>query len=230
MLRIFMEGLTQPPQISLSVSYSLALLLALSAAPLTLLTEKIVGVYLAVQFAWSLLLSIHAKRAIGSQSARRELEQQAKEAWLKWIDVLRFSVAELVCRHTMGFEAGAQVCMLYGGTGALRAIAKPFFYALLCLSTGPEWATKLTGYSLSSLLEFVDVRGKPELASGPAWARHGRTCGPGVKETSARVRVSSLAPLRTSAAAKNNNDRCTMLNEGPHFNRTARGCLLRYSE
>ncbi|KAG5491725.1 hypothetical protein JIQ42_01631 [Leishmania sp. Namibia] len=229
MLNFIVEGLIQPPQISPTNSYFLALLLALSMGPPTLLSEQIIGVYVALQLVWSLLLWIRKARVIGSQSARRELEEKAKEASLKWMDVFRFSVAELLCHRILLFELGAQVCMLYCVTGALRAVAKPFFYVLLCLSAGPEWATKLTGYNPGALLASVGWGGKTALASGPAWAHQRWSSGAGTKATSAQVRVSSLAPSQKSGGAKNNNDRCRMLDEGSHFNRTAHGCLLKYS-
>ncbi|KAG5467937.1 hypothetical protein LSCM4_01023 [Leishmania orientalis] len=229
MLNFIVEGLIQPPQISPNYSYFLVLLLTLSIGPPTLLSEQIIGVYVALQLVWSLLLWIRAARVVGSQSARRELEEKAKEASLTWMDVFRFSVAELICHRILRFELGAQVCMLYCVIGALRAVAKSLFYVLLCLSAGPEWATKLTGYNPGSLLASLGWGGKMELASGLAWAQQRWSSGAGTKATSAQVRVSSLAPSQKSGGTKNNNDRCRVLDEGLHFNRSARGCLLKYS-
>ncbi|AYU82638.1 hypothetical protein conserved [Leishmania donovani] len=230
MLNIIMEGLTQPLQISSNGAYSLGLLLALSTGPLPLASEHIIGAYLALQLMWWLLLCIRAARAAGSQSARRELKERAKEAYLKWMDGLRFSVAELICHHLLHFEFGAQVCMFYCGTGALRTVARPLLYVILRLSAGSEWATRLTGYNPAYLLESVGCGNRTEFASGPAWKQHGHASGAGVEATSAQVRVSSLAPTKHSDSAKNNNNRCTVLDEGPHFNRTSRGCMLKYTE
>ncbi|CBZ30405.1 hypothetical protein, unknown function [Leishmania mexicana MHOM/GT/2001/U1103] len=230
MLDIIMEGLTQPPQIPSNGAYSLGLLLALSAGPLPLISEHIIGAYLALQLLWWLLLCIRAARAVGSESARRQLKEREKEAYLKWMDGLRFSVAELICHHFLHFEFGAQVCMLYCGTGALRTVARPLVYVILCLSAGSEWATRLTGYNPAYLLEAIGCGDRTEFASGPAWKQHGQTSGAGVEGTSAQVRVSSLAPTKNADSAKNNNNRCTVLDEGPHFNRTSRGCMLTYTE
>ncbi|SYZ65301.1 hypothetical_protein [Leishmania braziliensis MHOM/BR/75/M2904] len=230
MLSRIMEGLTQPPQITSNVPQSLGLLLALSMGPLPLIGEHIIAVYLALQLVWWLLLWNRSVRAVESQSTRRQLEEKAKEAWLKWMDVLRFGVAELVCHHLLRFEVGGQVCLLYCSAAVLRVVAKPFFYVVVRLFAEPQWASQVTGYDPASLLESIGWGEKTEFTSGPAWKQHGQAGGAGAKATSAQMRVSSLAPTQSADSAKNNNSRCKVLDEGLHFNRTARGCLLQLSE
>ncbi|GET92362.1 hypothetical protein, unknown function [Leishmania tarentolae] len=228
MLNLIVAGLTQPPQMMINSAGSVGLLLAFVLGSHQVLTEHVIGAYLALQLLWWLLLWIRAARAVGSRSECRKLEERWNQAFLKWMDVLRFGVAELICNHILHVEFGTQVCMLYCEAAALRAVAKPFLYVILRVSVGSESATVLTGYDPMHLLESVGWHERTERANGPAWKQHG---GAGARVTSAQVRVSSLAPTKNSdSAQKNNNNLCTVLDEGPHFNRTSRGCLLKYVE
>ncbi|KAK7196291.1 hypothetical protein NESM_000565200 [Novymonas esmeraldas] len=228
MLALVLEGLMQPPQMSSNMASSFGLLLALSVGPLPALSEQTISAYLVLQLIWCLLLWVRAVRTVGSQSVRRELEGTARAAWLQWMDVLRFSAVEYVCHHMLHFEVGAQACLLYCGTVALRAVAKPLLYAVLRVCIGAQWASKVTGYDPAALLRSIKWTDSTVAASGPSWKQYAQASGTGSKPTSAQTRVTSLAPVQDAGTEKNNNDRCTVLSEGPHFNRTARGCLLSF--
>lgn len=227
LFRLLVDGLTQMPSMSSNYVSSFGLLLAITAGPLPLVNETTIAVYLAVQCIWCLLLWVRSVRVVGSQSIRRVLEAEARAAALTWLDVLRVAVVGWVSKHLLNFEVGAQMCELYCGVIALRMLLKPLAYCFLRLYGGSAVATRFTGLDPSSISESLGWGQVAHAASGPAWKQHGQTS---KKASSATRRLSSLAPAAGGGEAKNNNDRCCVLDEGPHFNRTARGCLLKMEE
>lgn len=229
MLNLLVEGLTQPPLKNAAFRFSLGLMAALSLGALPLLGKSTIGVYLALQLVWSLLLWLRATRAAGPQSARRK-RATAKEARLTCADVGRFFAAGVVCEH-LALDFISQMCLLYCTSVVLRAVVPPILYAVLLLAAGPKLAQTISGYDPETLLEAIGWRSEAESGRGPAWKQHGQSSAAQEKRgTSATSRKSSLAPVHDAGGEKNNNDRCKVLDEGPHFGRTARGCLLTFEE
>ncbi|KPA82377.1 hypothetical protein ABB37_03457 [Leptomonas pyrrhocoris] len=227
LLHLLVEGITQSPHMPMSLFSSFSLLLVVTFVVLPLVTERSIATYLVFQLAWCLLLWVRSVRVVGSQSARRVLEDDARAATLTWLDMLRFAALGCVLKRFLLFEVGEQMCALYCGVIALRTLVKPFAYVVLRMYGGSAVATRFTGFDLSAFFESMSVNRASHATSGPAWRQHVST---NKKATSAATRLSSLAPSATSTDTKNNNDRCVVLDEGPHFNRTARGCLLNAEE
>lgn len=229
LLHLLVEGLTQAPNMSSNFISSFGLLFGIMAGPLPLVNDKTIALYLAVQLLWCVLLWVRAVRTVGSQSIRRGLEAEAYGAALAWLDVFRIAAFGWVLKHVLHFEIGVQMCELYCGVIALRTLLKPLAYVVLRVYGGPAVATRFTGFDPAGFVASVSGGGggAANAASGPTWKQHGQTSR---KATSAVARTSSLAPAVAGSEVKNNNDRCTVVDEGPHFNRTARGCLLPMNE
>ncbi|KPI85922.1 hypothetical protein ABL78_5006 [Leptomonas seymouri] len=227
LLHLIAEGLTQVPNLSSNLVSSFGLLLVAMVGPLPLIGEETIAIFLVLQLVWCLLLWVRSMRVVGSQSTRRTFEADARAAALTWMDVLRFAALGWVLKNVLFFEVGVQMCELYCGVIALRTLMRPFAYVVLRIYCGPVVASRFTGIDASMLFELMGAGRSASEASGPAWKQHGET---GKKQTSAARRVSSLAPSVVGSDAKNNNGRCVVLSEGPHFNRTARGCLLDVGE
>lgn len=225
--RLLVEGLTQPPNMSSNLVSSFSLLFAVTVGPLPLVNEATIAVYLALHLAWCGLLRFRAHRVVGSRSVRRVFEAETHAAILTWLDVLRVAVLGWVAGHLFHFEVGVQMCELYCGVIVLRTLLKPLAYVVLRIYGGPAVATRFTGFDPSAFVKSMGTRKTMYAAGGPAWKQHGPI---NQKATSAAKRLSSLAPSKAGNDAKNNNDRCIVLDEGPHFNRTARGCLLAVDE
>lgn len=227
LLHLLKEGLIQAPTMSSQSASSFLLLVSVAFGSLPMVNENTIAVFLFLQLIWCLLLWVRSVRVVGSQSTRRTLEADARAAALTWMDVLRFAAVGWALKWLACFEIGAQLCELYCGVIALRTLLKPLGYAVLYVYGGPAVATRFAGFDPSSLFEWAAPGQRTSPATGPAWKQHGHTS---KKATSAAKRLSSLAPSAAGSDTKNNNNRCVVLDEGPHFNTTVRGCILSMDE
>jgi hypothetical protein len=224
LLQLLVEGLFQVPHLSTNLIMSLSSLCILFGGSLPLATSSIIGLYLALQLVWCVLLWIRSVRVVGSQSVRRVLEAEARTATLTWLDVLRFGALAWVLENVVAVPVGVQICEVYCTAIAVRTLLTPLSYVVLRVYGGAALATRVTGVDPSAFVEsMVGGGGARDAESGPAWRQHVQR---GKEAASAAKRLTSLAPSAVSTDAQNNNDRCIVLDEGQHFNRIARGCLL----
>lgn len=177
--------------------------------------------------AWWCLLLFQRYRFSSSAAMKAHLFEACDTAFLRLVDLLRCAVvAKALARFTslnvFSFQL-TSYCII-------RALfwVPPLLSCAVHRAMGGAWA------DVPLPPEFLVLVKSGAAATGtpvPWWRRGATDIGGAAenrKKCSSRVRVTSLAPSSGSGGEKNrnNNDRCRVVDEGEHFNRTARGCLI----
>lgn len=182
---------------------------------------------IALSAVYSCVLALWYAFFRGPQPSRQKLRGVLMESMAHLVDVIRFSGAGLALAKIPNGEFFAMMCGLYVMDVTLRPLVNVIVYVVLTLTVDEDTAAKASGTNLGQLSELLHWQ--PLRPGGAASSAASAAAGGGgtrseyassAKTTSAKHRLTSLKPGSESA------HRCKVVDEGPEFNRVAKGCLL----